>query len=81
MTRTALIYGRVMGLTSTRMLNLENLFQDKLAPIPTSVFSDNGKMCLAMTNVALKSFSVSILLVLVSSKVWRSSMVAQFCGQ
>ena len=53
-TPTALIYGRVMGLTSTRMLNLENLFQDKLAPIPTSVFSDNGKMCLAMTNVALK---------------------------
>ena len=51
---TELIYGRVMGLMSTRMLDLVNLFQHKLAPIPTSMFSDNGKTRLATTKAVLK---------------------------
>ena len=51
---TELIFGRVIGLLSTRSLDLENLFQHELAPIPTSMFLDNGEMRLVTTKAVLR---------------------------
>jgi hypothetical protein len=39
---TELIYSRVMGLIHTRQVDLENIFEHELAPVPTSMFKENG---------------------------------------
>ena len=41
---TQLIYSRVMGFVSTRPIDLQDLFNYELAPLPTSMFDDNGNM-------------------------------------
>jgi len=41
---TDLIYSRVMGLMSSRDIDLRELFFHELAPVPTSIFEGNGDM-------------------------------------
>jgi hypothetical protein len=52
---TDLIYARVMGLMHSRDLNLENIFHHELAPIPTSMFKDNGDMRITTSKATLKT--------------------------
>ena len=52
---TNLIYGRVMGLMNTRVMNLEDIFHHELAPVPTSMFDDNGDMRVVTTKAVLKN--------------------------
>ena len=49
-----LIYSRVMGLMSSRKIDLKELFSHELAPIPTSMFEDNGDMRITQSNSSLK---------------------------
>ena len=51
---TDLIYSRVMGLMSSREIDLKELFSHELAPIPTSMFEDNGDMRITQSNSSLK---------------------------
>ena len=41
---TNLIYPRVMGLMSSRDVDLTDVFSHEPAPVPTSMFEDNGDM-------------------------------------
>jgi hypothetical protein len=51
---TQLIYSRVMGLMSSRNIELKEVFHFELAPIPTSIFQDNGSMRAAARKFILK---------------------------
>ena len=51
---TDLIYSRVMGLMSSREIDLKELFSHELAPVPTSMFEDNGDMRITKSKSALK---------------------------
>ena len=51
---TQLIYARVMGLVSTRQYDLKDLFRHELAPLPTSLFDDNGNMRPATSKSVMK---------------------------
>ena len=51
---TQLIYSRVMGLVSTRSIDLKDLFSHELSPIPTSMFNNNGDMRIATSKSILK---------------------------
>lgn len=52
---TQLIYSWVMGLVSTRPIDLKELFSYELAPLPTSMFDDNGSMRIATSKSVLKN--------------------------
>ena len=52
---TALIYTRVMGIAASRELDLKQVFQHELAPVPTSMFKDNGDMRITKTKSTLKN--------------------------
>ena len=41
---TNLIYSRVMGLMSSRDVDLTDVFSHELAPVPASMFEDRGDM-------------------------------------
>ena len=51
---TSLIYSRVMGVAASRDINLKHVFQHELAPVPTSMFDDNGEMRITKTKAVLK---------------------------
>ncbi|KAG0722059.1 hypothetical protein GWK47_045188 [Chionoecetes opilio] len=51
---TNLIYSRVMGLMSSRDIDLKELFSHELAPVPTSMFEDNGDMRITKSKSSLK---------------------------
>ncbi|KAG0710302.1 hypothetical protein GWK47_023103 [Chionoecetes opilio] len=51
---TNLIYSRVMGLVSSRDIDLKELFSHELAPVPTSMFEDNGDMRITKSKSSLK---------------------------
>ena len=51
---TQLIYLRVMGLVSTRPIDLHELFNYELAPLPTPMFDDNGNMRIVTSKSVLK---------------------------
>ena len=51
---TDLIHSRVMGLMSSREIDHKELFSHELAPIPTSMFEDNGDMRITQQNSSLK---------------------------
>ena len=50
-----LIYARVMGLASTRDVNMKDVLGFELAPVPTAMFSDDGKMRIANSKSVLKN--------------------------
>ena len=52
---TALIYKCVMGIAASRELDLKQVFQHELAPVPTSMFKDNGDMLITKTKSTLKN--------------------------
>ena len=52
---TQLIYSRVMGLVSTQPVDLQDLFNYELAPLPTSMFDDNGNMRISTSKSVLKN--------------------------
>lgn len=49
-----LIYSRVLGLQQTRSINLSDVLKHELAPVPTSMFKDDGEMRIATTKSDLK---------------------------
>jgi len=49
-----LIYSRVLGVQQTRSINLTDVLKHELAPIPTSMFKDDGEMRIATTKSELK---------------------------
>ena len=49
-----LIYSQVLGLQQTRSINLTDVLKHELAPIPTSMFKDDGEMRIASTKSDLK---------------------------
>ncbi|KAK3106543.1 hypothetical protein FSP39_022295 [Pinctada imbricata] len=51
---TQMIYARVMGLLSTRELDLKELLSHELSPIPPSMFDDKGDLRIATSKSALK---------------------------
>ena len=51
---TDLIYSRVMGLMSSRDIDLKELFFHELAPVPTSMFEGNGDMRITKSKAKLK---------------------------
>ena len=51
---TDLIDSRVMGLMSSRDIDLKELFFRELAPVPTSMFERNGDMRIAKSKAKLK---------------------------
>lgn len=51
---TELIYSRVMGLLSSRDIDLKALFGFELAPLPTSLFNNSGDLRIAKTKSTLK---------------------------
>ena len=51
---TKLIYSRVMRLMSSRDVDLKDVFSHKLAPVPTSMFEDNGEMRITKSKSTLK---------------------------
>lgn len=51
---TELIYSRVMGIMNSRDISIENIFGYELAPIPTSLFEDDGSIRVAKTKSTLK---------------------------
>jgi hypothetical protein len=51
---TKLIYSREMGLMSTRDIDLKDVFSHELAPLPTSMFEDDGNMRIATSKSMLK---------------------------
>ena len=56
---TQLIYSRVMGLVSTRPIDLQDLFNYELAPLPTSMFDDNGNMRISTKSVLKNKLQVT----------------------
>ena len=44
-----------MGLVSTRPIDLQDLFNYELAPLPTSMFDDNGNMRISTSKSVLKN--------------------------
>ena len=79
---TELIYSRLMGLTSMRMLDLRTCSSINWRPSRHRCPQKMANCVLWRQKLYWKeSFSVSRLLMLFSSHVWRSSIVAQFCGQ
>jgi len=51
---TDLIYSRVMGLMSSRDIDLKELFFRELAPVPTSIFERNGDIRITKSKAKLK---------------------------
>ncbi|MES9884531.1 MAG: hypothetical protein ABW185_27110 [Sedimenticola sp.] len=51
---TKLIYSRVMGLQVSRNINIKDVLQYELAPVPASIFDDNGDMRITNTKSTLK---------------------------
>ena len=51
---TNLIYSRVLGLQTVRDINLQDVMKYELAPIPTSIFEENGDMHITKTKSVLK---------------------------
>lgn len=51
---TALIYSRVLGLQNVRGINLQDVLNYELAPVPTSMFEDNGDMRITKSKSTLK---------------------------
>lgn len=51
---TQLIYARVMGLASSRYIDLKDVFGHELAPLPTSMFDNSGEMRIAASKSTLK---------------------------
>ena len=51
---TQLICARVMGLIPSRPIDLMDLFRHELAPVPTSMFNDNGEMKISAYKSVLK---------------------------
>ena len=49
-----LVYSRVLGVQQTRSINLTDVLKHELAPIPTSMFKDDGEMRIATTKSDLK---------------------------
>lgn len=60
-----LIYSRVLGLQQTRDIDLPTVLKHELAPMPTSMFKENGTMRIASAKSTLKKK----LQVLVSSRI------------
>ena len=52
---TELIFSRVMYLLSVDQIELENIFNYELAPVPTSMFKDNGEPRFTTTKSVLKN--------------------------
>ena len=51
---TKLIFSRVLGLMTSREVDVEDILRYELAPIPTSMFEDNGDMRITKTKFTLK---------------------------
>ena len=51
---TNLIYSRVMGLMSSRDIDLKDVFSHELAPVPTSMFEDSGDMRITKSKSTMK---------------------------
>ena len=51
---TNLIYSIVMGLMSSRDVDLTDVFSHELAPVPTSMFEDSGDMRITKSKSTLK---------------------------
>lgn len=51
---TQLIYSRVIGLLSSRAVDLKDIMSHELAPVPTAMFDDNGDMRIATSKSILK---------------------------
>ena len=51
---TNLIYSSVMGLMSSRDVDLKDMFSHKLAPVQTSIFEDSGGMRITKSKSILK---------------------------
>ncbi len=51
---TNLIYSRVMGLMSSREVDLTDVFSHELAPVPPSMFEDSGDMRITKSKSTLK---------------------------
>ena len=51
---TNLIYSRGKGLMSSRDILLSTLFHHELAPVPTSMFDDEGEMCIMKSKSVMK---------------------------
>ena len=51
---TNLIYSIVMGLMSSRDVDLTDVFSHQLAPVPTSMFEDSGDMRITKSKSTLK---------------------------
>ena len=49
-----LIYSRVIGLQCSRDINMKDILEYELAPIPTSMFSENGQMRISKSKAVLK---------------------------
>ena len=52
---TELIFSRVMYLLNARQIELESIFHYKLAPVPTSMFEDNGEPRFIKSKSVLKN--------------------------
>ncbi|KAH3727485.1 hypothetical protein DPMN_053423 [Dreissena polymorpha] len=58
---TDLIYGRVIGLMSSRSVDLKDVLSHELSTVPTSMFDNNGNMKKATSKATLKgSFHVLV---------------------
>ena len=73
---TSLIFFRVMCLMNSRNIDVEHLFSYELAPIPTSMFTDNGDMRISKTKSVLKRK----LQVEQSSQIYQQSEVSVIDG-
>ena len=51
---TTLIYSRILGLQKARDINLKDVLQYELAPVPPSMFEDNGDMRITKSKSTLK---------------------------
>jgi len=49
-----LVYSRVLGLQQSRNIDFAEVLKHELAPLPTSVFKDDGEMQIAATKSDLK---------------------------
>lgn len=52
---TNLTYSWVVGLMSSRDIQLSNLFHHELALVPTSMFDDEGEMCISKSKSVMKN--------------------------
>ena len=51
---TKLIYSRVLGLQKVRDINLKDILKFELAPVPPSMFEDNGDLKITKSKSVLK---------------------------